>query len=81
MDSPYDAHSEPLSKEGWLNIKQLIHTENVKIVYKALHNKAPEHLKELFHRLADTQDSELRNSKTALHTSLARTSSGQKSFA
>ena len=40
MDSPYDAHSEPLVKElGWL--KQLIYKEAVKIVYKALHNEAP----------------------------------------
>ena len=46
MDSPYDAHSEPLIKElGWLTIKQLMDTEAIKIVYKALHNEAPKHLK------------------------------------
>ena len=81
-DSPYDAHSEPLIKElGWLTIKELIHTETVKIVYKALHNEAPEYLKELFHRLSDTQIKELRDSKTGLHIPLLRTSSERKSFA
>ena len=42
-ESPYDAHSEPLIKElGWLTINQQIHRETEKIVYKALHNEAPE---------------------------------------
>ena len=80
-DSPYDAHSEPLIKKlGWLTIIQLIDTETVKIVYKALHNEAPKYLKELFHRLSDVQNRELRNSKTDLHIPLLRKSSGQKSF-
>ena len=49
--------SEPLIKElGWLTIKQLIDTETVKIVYKALHNEAPVYVKELFHRLSGTQN-------------------------
>ena len=52
-DSPYDAHSEPLIKKlVWLTIKQVIDTETVKIVYKALHNEASKYLKELFHRLS-----------------------------
>ena len=80
--SPYDAYSKPLIKElGWLTIKQLIDTETVKIVYKALHNEAPKYLQGLFHRLSDMQNRELRNSKTDLHIPLLRTSSGQKSFA
>ena len=66
-DSPYDAHSEPLIKNlGWLTITQLIDTETVKIVYKALHNEAPKYLKELFHRLSDIPNRELRKSKTDL---------------
>ena len=81
-DSPYDAHSEPLIKKlVWLTIKQLIDTETVKIVYKALHNEAPKYLKELFHRLSDFQNRELRNTETDLHIPLLRTSLGQKSFA
>ena len=56
-DSSYDAHSEPLIKKlGWLTINQLIDTETEKIVDKALHNEAPEYLKELFHRLSDIQN-------------------------
>ena len=62
----------------WLTIKQLIDTEIAKIVYKALHNEAPECVKEIFHRLSDTQSMELRNSKTDLYIPLLRTSSGQK---
>ena len=82
VDSPYDAHSEQLRKElGWHTIKQMIHTETVKIVFKVLHNEAPKYLKELFHRLSDIQNRELRNSKADLHIPLLRTSSGQKSFA
>ena len=70
-DSLYDAHSEPLIKKlGWLTIKQLIHSETVKIVYKAPHNKAPKYLKELFHRLSDIQNRELRNLKPDLHIPL-----------
>ena len=81
MDSPCDAHSKPLMKElGRLTIKQLIDTETVKIVYKALHNEAPKYLIELFHRLSDIQNRELRNSKTDLHIPLVKTSSEQKSF-
>ena len=73
-DSPYDTHSVPLLKElGWLTIKQLIHTETAKIVYKAFHNEASEYIKELFHRLSDTQNRELRSSKTDLHIPLLKT--------
>ena len=81
-NSPCDAHSESLMKElDWLTIEQLIDTETVKIVYKVHHNKAPEYVKEIFHRLSDTQSRELRNSKTDLYIPLLRTSLGQKSFA
>ena len=60
-DSPYDAHSEPLIKGlGWLTIKQQIDTDTANIVYKALHNEVPKYLKELFHRLSDIQNSQLR---------------------
>ena len=38
-------------------------------------------VQELFHRLSDSQNRELRDSQTDLHTPLLRTSSGQKSFA
>ena len=54
--------------------------ETVKIVYMALNNEASKYLKELFHRLSDIPNRELRNSKTDLHVPLLRTSSGQNSF-
>ena len=80
-NSPYDAHSEPLiQKLGWPTIKQLIESETAKVVYKALHNEAPDYLKGLFHRLSDTQSRVLRNSNTDLRIPLFKTSSGQKSF-
>ena len=80
-NSPYDAHSEPLiQKLGWPTIKQLIESETAKVVYKALHNEAPDYLKGLFHRLSDTQSRQLRNSNTDLRIPLFKTSSGQKSF-
>ena len=80
-DSPYGVHLGPLTKElGWLTIKQLIDTETVKIIYKALYNKAPKHLKELFHRLSDVHNRELRNSKTDFHIPLLWTTSGQKNL-
>ena len=80
-DSPYDAHSEPLTKElGWLTMKQQIDKETVKIVYRALHNEAPKYLKELFHKLSDAQNGELHNSNTDFHTPLLRISSGQKAL-
>ena len=67
MDSPYDAYSVSLIKElGLFTVKQLIDTETVKIVYKALHNQAPKCLKELFHRLSDVQNRDFCNSKYSL---------------
>ena len=66
-NSCFDAPSEPLIQEmGWLAIEQLIQLETVKSVYKALHNEAPLHMKELFLKLSDTQNKELRNFSTDL---------------
>ena len=62
--SPYNAHTEPLIEVlGGLTINQMIDSETVKIVYKALYNEAREYVNELFHRLSDTQGRDLRNSK------------------
>ena len=81
-DNPYDVRSEPLIKQlDQLTSKQLIDTETVKIVYKALHIEAPKYQKEVFHRLSDIQNRELCNSKIDLHIQLLRMSSAQKSFA
>ena len=58
----------------------VIESETAKVVYKALHNEAPDYLKGLFHRLSDTQSRLLRNSNTDLRIPLFKASSGQKSF-
>ena len=58
----------------------MIDAETVQIVYKALHYEAPDYLKELFHRLSDILNRELRNSKTDLHIPLLRASSGHKAL-
>ena len=80
-NSCFDAPSEPLIQElGWLTIEKLIELEAVKVVYKALHNEAPPHMKELFLKLSDTQSKELRNSSTDLYIPPLKTSMGQKSF-
>ena len=52
-NSPYDAHSEPLLQRlGWPTVTQLIELETVKVVYKVLHNEAPDYLNSLFHKLS-----------------------------
>ena len=62
-NSCYNALSEPLMEElGWLTIEQLIKLETVKFVCKALHNETPRYMKEMFHKLSDTQSRELYNS-------------------
>ena len=71
INSPYDVHSETLmQKLGWPTIKQLIESETVMVVYKVLHNEAPDYLKGLLHRLSDTQSRMLRNSNTDLRIPL-----------
>ena len=71
---------DPEMRLGWPTIQELIESETAKVVYKALHNEAPDYLKGLFHRLSDTQSRMLRNSNTDLRIPLFKTSSGQKSF-
>ena len=81
-NSLYDVSSEPLLQElVWLYIEQLIQLETVIVVYKALHNEAPCHKEELFHKLSNTRSRELRNSLTDLYIARLRTSLGQTSFA
>ena len=80
-NSPYDAHSEPLLlRLGWPTVTQLIELETVKVVYKVLHNEAPDYLNSLFHKLSDSHCRMLRNSKTDLRIPMFKSSYGQKSF-
>ena len=64
-----------MQKLGWHIIKQLIESDTAKVVYTALHNEGPDYIKELFHRLSDTQSMVLRNANTDLRIPLFKTSS------
>ena len=78
-NSCFDAPSERLKQElGWPTIERLI--ELVKAVHKALHNKTPLYMKELFLKLSDTQSKELRNLSIDLYLPRLRASMCQKSF-
>ena len=64
-----DTTSEPFIQEFSLfNMKQ--------VVYKALYNEAPHYMKELFHKLSETNSRELRNSLIDLYVPSLRTSMG-----
>ena len=81
-NSPYDASALPLiGSLGWLTIRELIDFETSKMVYKSLNALAPDYLRNLFQKVSEATNSQLRNSKTDLRLPLLRTSTGQKSFA
>ena len=80
--SPYDASALPLiGSLGWLTIKELINFETSKMVYKSLNVLAPDYLRDLFQKVSEATNRQLRNSSTDLRLPLLRTSTGQKSFA
>ena len=79
-NSPYDAHSEPLMQAlRWPTVMQLTESETAKVVYKVVHNEAPDYLNRLCHRLSDSHSKMLRNYKTDLRIPLLETSYGEKS--
>ena len=81
-NSPYDASALPLiGSLGWLTIRELIDFETSKMVYKSLNALAPDYLRNLFQKVPEATNRQLRNSKTDLRLPLLRTSTGQKSFA
>ena len=81
-NSPYDASALPLiGSLGWLTIRELIDFETSKMVYKSLNALAPDYLRNLFQKVSEATNRQLRNSKTDLRLPLLRTSTGQKSFA
>ena len=59
---------------------QPIESETTNVVYKVLHNEAPNYLNKLFHRLSDSHNKILCNSKTDLRIPMLKVSYGQKSF-
>ena len=51
------------------------------MVYKSLNALAPDYLRNIFQKVFEATNRQLRNSKTDLRLPLLRTSTGQKSFA
>ena len=81
-NSPYDTSALPLIKSlGWLTIRELIDFETSKMVYKSLNALAPDYLRNIFQKVSEATNRQLRNSNTDLRLPLLRTSTGQKSFA
>ena len=81
-NSPYDASALPLiGSLGWLTIKGLIDFEMSKMVYKSLNVLAPDYLRNIFQKISEATNRQLRNSNTDLRLPLLRTSTCQKSFA
>ena len=76
-NSPYDASALPLiGSLGWLTIRELIDFD-----YKSLNALAPDYLRNIFQKVSEATNRQLRNSKTDLRLPLLTTSTGQKSFA
>ena len=81
-NSPYDASALPLiGSLGWLTSRELIDFETSKMVYKSLNALAPDYLRNVFQKVSEATNRQLRNSKTDLRLPLLKTSTGQKSFA
>ena len=79
-NSPFDHASLPLSKLGWLTVKEMIDFETACMVYKALHGFAPPYMKSMFHKLSESCNRTLRNASTDIRIPLCKTSNGQRSF-
>ena len=81
-NSPCDASALPLMGSlRWLAIRELIDFETSKMVYKSQNALAPDYLRNIFQKVSEATNYQLRNSKTDLRLPLLRTSTGQKSFA
>ena len=82
-NSPSDTSALPLIKSlGRLTIRELIDFETSKTLYKSLNALAPGYLQNIFQKVSEATNRQLRNSnKTYLRLPLLRISAGQKSFA
>ena len=80
-NSSFDAPSRPLIQElGWKTIEEIINCETKTMVYKSLHELAPEYLCSLFTRNSQCASHSLRNTKSDLKLPRKNTKNGQKSF-
>ena len=80
-NSSFDTPSRPLiDKLGWKTIEQLVTSESNLMVFKSLHELAPQYLCDLFTRNSKCSSCVLRNSETDLRLPLKKSSNGQKCF-
>ena len=80
--SPHDASALPLiGSLGLLTIRELIDFETSKMVYESLNALVPNYLRNLFQKVSEATNCQLRNSKTNLSRLPLLRTSGQKSFA
>ena len=81
INSAYDASALPIIRKlGWPSINDLIESETLKMVYKAVNRQPPIYLTEMFTRLSDVCKRELRNTKTDLAVPRRKSAFGKKSF-
>ena len=81
-NSPYDALVLPLiGSLGWLTFRELIDFETRKMVDKSQNALALDYLRNIFQKVSEATNRQLRNSKTDFRLPLLRTSTGLKSFA
>ena len=66
---------------GWLTIRESIDFETSKMVYKSMNDLVPDYLRNIFQKVSEASNRQLRNSKSDLRLPLFRISTGQKSFA
>ena len=80
-NSSFDTPSRPLIDQlGWKTIEQLVASESKTMVFKSLHELAPQYLCDLFTRNSKCSSYVLRNSETDLRLPMKKSSNGQKCF-
>ena len=77
-NSSFDTPSRPLiDKLGWKTIEQLVASESKTMVFKSLHELAPQYLCDLFTQNSKCSSNVLRNSETDLRLPMKRSSKRQ----
>ena len=80
-NSSFDTPSRPLIDQlGWKTIEELVASESKTMVFKSLHELAPQYLCDLFTRNSKCSSYVLRNSETDLRLPMKKSSNGQKCF-
>ena len=80
-NSAYDASALTIIRKlGWPTINELIESETLKMVYKAVNKQALIYLTEMFARLSDACERGVRNTKTDLAVPRRKSAFGQKCF-